>query len=119
MRAFTMVIGVVALINSASCDGSPDGLVGTGGNSGGTGSTSNSIAVADNSFSPNATTVAVGTTVTWTWTGASQHNVTFDDGAASPTQATGSYARAFTAAGTYAYHCTIHGAAMSGAVTVK
>lgn len=118
MRALTMLIGTVALLVAASCDGMADGIAGAGGGHGGTGSTSNAISVMDNSFSPNATTVAVGTTVTWTWMGASQHNVTFDDGAASTTQSSGSYARAFTAAGTYPYHCTVHGAAMSGTVTV-
>ena len=84
-----------------------------------TSATSNAVAVADNHFTPNATTVAPGTTVTWTWTGASQHNVTFDDGAKSATQSTGTYQRAFAATGSYPYHCTIHGTAMSGVVTVR
>lgn len=84
-----------------------------------TGSTSSSITVADNSFSPNATTVAPGTSVTWSWSGANPHNVVFDDGAKSDTQRSGTYARTFATAGSYPYHCTIHGASMSGTVTVK
>ena len=92
----------------------------TGGTAtGGTTSTTNAIAVADNSFTPSATTVARGTTVTWTWGGRVQHNVTFDDGTASATQTSGTFARAFSVAGTYPYHCTIHGTAMAGTVTVQ
>jgi plastocyanin len=82
-------------------------------------STSNSIAVADNSYSPNATVLAVGATVTWTWTGAAPHDVLFDDGVKSLVQRTGTYTRNFTAAGTYNYHCSVHGAAMSGKVTIQ
>jgi len=83
------------------------------------GSTSNAITVADNSFTPSATTLAAGSTVTWTWTGRNQHNVTFDDGPASATQAAGTFTRTFASAGNYPYHCTIHGAAMSGTITVR
>ena len=83
-------------------------------------STSNSVSVGDNSFTPSAITVSVGTTVTWTWVGYATHNVTFDDGDSSPDQtAGGTYSLAFSTAGTYKYHCTIHGAAMSGTVTVQ
>ena len=81
--------------------------------------TTNSVSVDDDFFQPSATTVAVGTTVTWTWIGSIGHNVTFDDGPHSATQASGTYTRTFAAAGTYKYHCTIHGVAMSGTVTVQ
>lgn len=82
------------------------------------GSTSTSIAVGNNFFQPSATTVPAGSTVTWTWAGGVSHNVTFDDGVASSTQSSGTYSRTFQNPGTYAYHCTIHGMAMSGTVTV-
>jgi plastocyanin len=85
--------------------------------------------VNNNRFAPNATTVAVGTTVTWTWdscgddgyggTACVAHTVTFDDGAGSARQSSGSYDRAFSTAGTYPYHCTVHGTAMAGTVTVQ
>jgi plastocyanin len=85
-----------------------------------TSSTSNAIQVVDNSFTPAATTVPPGTTVTWTWVGTREdHNVTFADGTASATLASGTYQRTFAAAGSYAYHCTIHGTPMSGVVTVR
>jgi plastocyanin len=45
--------------------------------------------------------------------------VTFDDGLSSPTQDQGSYSRTFSAAGTYNYHCAVHGAAMAGSITVQ
>jgi plastocyanin len=79
----------------------------------------NTVNVEDNFYSPATTTVAVGDTVNWTWKGASQHSVTFDDGTTSATQASGSFVRVFSAAGTYPYHCLVHGVAMSGTITVQ
>ena len=93
---------------------------GSGGGGGGGGSTSNSVRVNDNSFTPAATTVPRGTTVTWTWAGSNPHNVTFGTGTEnSATQSSGTFARTFAAAGTYDYRCTVHGASMSGTVTVQ
>lgn len=78
------------------------------------------VSVANNSFTPSALSTTVGSTVTWTWnSGGVQHNVTFDDGQNSPTQGTGTFERTFTVAGSYPYHCTIHGVSMSGTVTVS
>lgn len=83
-------------------------------------STSPSITVQDNAFDPTSTTLPVGTTVTWTWTGYNTHNVTFDNGATSGDKTNGAtYQRTFNTAGTYKYKCTIHGAAMSGQVTIQ
>lgn len=80
----------------------------------------NSVQVADNSYTPSNTSVAAGTTVTWTWgAGYSPHSVTFDDGSGSQSQTTGTFAKTFNTAGTYNYHCAVHGAAMSGSVTVQ
>ena len=82
--------------------------------------TGNNVSVMDNSFDPATITVAVGATVTWTWSGYSAHNVTFNTGGVtSGDRTSGSYARTFNAAGTYPYHCSIHGAAMSGTITVQ
>jgi plastocyanin len=92
-------------------------------------STSNAITVGNNWFDPGATTVPVGTTVTWTWNSCSNdgyggqtctsHTVTFDDGQASSSQSGGTWSRTFNVAGTYKYHCSIHGTAMSGTITVQ
>ena len=75
----------------AGCGGSGYGSAPTAPTT--TGITSNAITVADNSFTPNATTVAPGTTVTWSWRGRRQHNVTFDDGTKSSTQSSGTFQR--------------------------
>jgi plastocyanin len=63
--------------------------------------------------------VATGTKVTWTWIGSTAHSVTFDDGVTSATQTSGSFNRTFDTAGSYPYHCKVHGTAMSGTVVVK
>jgi plastocyanin len=78
-----------------------------------------SVTVEDNRFTPQQFGVAAGGSVTWIWGGNNLHNVTFDDGPASPTQQNGRYQRQFSAAGTYAYHCTVHGLSMSGSVVVQ
>ena len=118
-----LTIASGAMILAAGCGGGGYGNGATGPTTTQTppagGSTSTSISVVDNAFRPAATTVPVGSAVTWTWNGSVQHNVTFDDGPASPTQGSGTFVRTFTQAGTYAYHCTIHGLAMSGKVTVQ
>jgi len=116
-RMVRLVHPLLLALIVASCGGSSTPTTGTTG-----GNTSSSISVGNNFFSPSATTVAVGTTVTWTWAqGDVQHNVTFDDGSGlqSAIQATGSYTRTFSAAGTYKYHCVVHGSAMSGTITVQ
>lgn len=77
------------------------------------------VSVGDNFYNPSSVTVSVGDTVVWTWMGANQHTVTFDDGPGSSTQASGSFQRVFTAAGTFPYHCLVHGVAMSGTVIVQ
>ncbi len=85
-------------------------------------STSSSVDVGDNFFSPRATTVPVGTTVTWSWKGSNTHDVTFTSGPAGPSstiKSSGTFARQFTEAGTYDYFCGVHGPAMSGQVVVR
>jgi plastocyanin len=92
-------------------------------------STSSSITVINNYFDPLTTTVAVNTKVTWTWDACgsdgyggqscTSHGIVFDDGTASGSQTQGTWSRTFAAAGTYKYHCTVHGAAMSGTVVVQ
>ena len=92
----------------------------------------NSVSVTNNSFTPANLTVSPGTTVTWNWSTCSggdpygqgqtcvDHSVVLDDGSASSSvQSTGSYAHQFAAAGTYNYHCSVHGTGMSGKIVVQ
>ena len=112
---------VLALALAASCGGGATGAgptgTGTDGNTNGNGATA--INVADDYYTPPTTRVLAGTTITWTWTGANSHSVTFEDGTTSAVQASGTYSRSFPSAGTFNYHCKIHGVAMSGSVTVQ
>ncbi len=89
------------------------------------------ISVMNNSFSPDAKTVASGISVQWAWNsctgdpyGGTQscvfHNVVFDDGATSGQKDQGTYSRTFAAAGTYNYHCSVHVLqGMVGSITVQ
>lgn len=140
-RRLLLAATVAAL---SACGGGSDSTYGNGptnsGNNnpgttnpgGTTGANTNNVLIADQSFNPGVVSVPVGTTVTWEWkactddgyggyAGCAAHNVTFDDGSniASSTQTTGTFTRTFNTAGTYKYHCSIHGAGMSGQVTVK
>ena len=80
--------------------------------------------VVDNSFIPETVTTSRGSTVTWTWRGSAQHNVTFEDGnGSSPSQTSGTLDRTFAAAGTFRYRCTLHSGnfttGMVGSVVVQ
>ena len=82
-----------------------------------------SVSVADFSFSPQAVVIQTGGTVTWTFGGAVQHNVTYDGGptplpASSGNRLTGTFPSTITTVGRYTYHCTFHPAQMTGSVTV-
>ncbi len=89
------------------------------------------VSIVDRTFSPATVTVAAGDTVTWTVTKAiaEPHSVTSGKpGAADAGKAFDSgivlakngdtFSYTFAAAGEYDYYCTVHGAAMSGHVTV-
>jgi plastocyanin len=75
---------------------------------------------------PAIDTVAVGTTVTWTWTntGSTPHSAE-SEGSPSFTSSetlTGSgktYSVTFTSPGTYSYDCAVHGMAMTGRIVVQ
>lgn len=78
------------------------------------------IAIKGTSFEPNAVTVAVGDTVTFTNTNRAQHTATADDGSFD----TGRLKMGETAtvtmetAGTVAFKCTVH-PGMRGTIEVK
>jgi len=77
--------------------------------------------LANQSFSPNPTTMKVGQTVAWKNTDSISHDATQDAGRFSTTTVTaGSTSAPITmgTAGTFTYHCTIH-PRMVGTITVQ
>ena len=89
------------------------------------------VSIVDRTFTPATITVAAGDTVTWTVTkaidephsvtsgkpGASDAGKVFDSGI-KLTNNGDTFSYTFAAVGEYDYFCTVHGAAMSGHVTV-
>jgi plastocyanin len=83
-------------------------------------SSTNTISMAGNTFSPSSVTVAVHTTITWNNNSSTAHTSTSDIGkwdtgnipAGSSKQTT------FDSTGTYHYHCTYH-SFMVGVITVQ
>jgi len=129
-------LSLLLLLAAAGCGGSstaPGNNNNTGGNNpppqNNPGSTSNSVTVSNNYFDPLTTTISANNKVTWTWSSCSgdgyggqtcaSHNILFDDGISSGSQSEGTWSRTFTAAGTYKYHCTVHGNAMAGTIVVQ
>jgi len=123
---------MLALAALAGCGSS----YGTG-TSGGGGGPAGSVTVGNNgqivfisahngTANPAVDTVAVGGTVTWTWTNnqAVSHSVESEGStsfASSPIMSGNgqTYAVTFTAAGTYQYDCAVHGTAMRGTIVVR
>jgi len=135
MRSPLMILSLAALV---ACGGGGSGTTGpgttggnnTGGNNTGGNNTGGTGAVATTAvdmknlaFAPGAIKVGSGATVTWTNQDGVTHNVTFDNAVVPPSgPVTAGTAKALTmptAAGTYPYHCTLHGTAMSGSVQVQ
>jgi plastocyanin len=130
-------ISALALIMLAACGGgggttapaNNTGTTNTGGNTSGGGTTptppgvNEVIARTTDSFDPASLTVAIGTTVSFTFE-ATGHNVTFNAAAnGRPADITGinsntTITRQFNTAGTFGYQCTIH-ANMTGTVIVQ
>jgi plastocyanin len=80
----------------------------------------------DNRFEPKAVTITVGSTVTWTNDGSNTHDVVPAEGSTfgvrpEAFKPDATYSASFTAPGTYAYYCSLHGTAargMTGTVVV-
>jgi plastocyanin len=139
MRLRTAMIDVIALA-LLGCGGyTASGPYGGGGGGGvgGGGGPVGSVTVGNNgqivfisahngTTNPAIDTVAVGATVTWTWSTnqgishsvQSQGSTTF---ASSPIVSGNgqTYAVTFTAPGTYQYDCAVHGTAMTGTIVVR
>jgi plastocyanin len=132
-RRFALALAALAPLSLAACGGGSGPTGYSNNNPPPTqpppqGSTSSTITVENNRFDPAATTVNVGTTVTWTWDSCTddpyggstcvEHTVTFDGGATSGPRSSGTWSRQFSTAGTFNYRCSLH-AGMNGSVTVR
>ena len=136
MRYTTWI--VAAALSLTACGGatspSGGGGGGGGGGSGGGVGPAGQIIVGNILFksshngsqNPAIDTVAVGSTVTWTWTATgsishsvqSQGSTSFASGAILAGDGK-TYSVTFTTPGTYSYDCAVHGAAMRGTVVVR
>lgn len=79
------------------------------------------VQIADNTFTPPTVSVKQGGTITWKWSGSNAH-VVLVAGAKSPEMTgSGTWDRTFQdPPGTVInYQCAIHGAAMSGKITIE
>jgi plastocyanin len=141
MRQLELLACLGLAASLAACGGgggsslstSPGGTTNPGGG-GTTTPPANTVTLVNSSFSPNSITVPSGTTVNWKWSDCSggdgyggggatcvTHQIAFDDGSGvmSASQDAGTFSRTFASKGSFKYHCTIHGASMSGEVIVQ
>ena len=76
----------------------------------------------DHSYSPNPAFVKVGQSVSWTNSDSIEHTATADDGSFDTDMVSPggtSNPIVMSKAGTFTYHCAIHGFAMTGTLTVQ
>jgi plastocyanin len=75
---------------------------------------------ATNAFVPSTVTINAGETVAWRWV-TGTHSIVSDASAfdSSPVQSSGIFATKFPTAGTFPYHCGIHGQMMTGTIVVQ
>jgi len=125
-----MLAGAVAAAIGCSSDSSTPTGAGDGGGPVGAVTVGNDFfqSAHNGTRNPAQDTVAVGSTVTWTWTntGGTSHSVEAlpldNPSFTSSDILTGSgmtYTFTFTAPGTYHYQCAVHGSLMSGTVVVQ
>src|SRR5207253_9631131 len=133
MRVRTAVIGMLTLASLAGCGGYGGtgmyggGVGGDGGAGGGGGGRPlGSVTagpgiqfVSGHNGTTNAAvdTIAIGGTVTWTWTGSLPHSVqsvgSTSFASSSTMTGSGTYAVRLDAPGTYQYDCAVHGQLMT------
>ena len=73
-----------------------------------------------NNFTPPSMTVPKGCKVTWTNNTSKDHTTTSDSAIWDiPLPPSGTYTHTFNTAGTFAYHCAVHGNSMQGEIIVS
>ena len=122
LRLAAAVVVVAAFAGACSKSDSPaiDTSGATTTTAGAAAAASDQIVIKDFEFSPVSLTVKVGTAVTWTNTGSTDHTVTADDGTfdAGHIAPGKKFPHTFATAGTFKFHCAIH-SSMVGSVTVQ
>ena len=125
MRLLNAVIGTIALASLASC-GSNSGTGTSGGGAVGAVTVGPGIQFVsghNGSQNPAVDTIAVGATVTWTWTGSLPHSVESEGATAFASSAImnagSTYSVRFDTPGRYQYDCAVHGTAMIGTIVVR
>ncbi|MBZ5856388.1 plastocyanin/azurin family copper-binding protein [Flavihumibacter profundi] len=115
----TLILTSLVLGLSCSKSSGTNGYNNTPTGGGATGAT---ITISGMTFTPASKTVAKGTVVKWTNSDTYAHTATSNDGMTfdSGNIAGGSsYSYTANTVGTFDYHCTIHGTAMAGTLTVS
>lgn len=84
------------------------------------GQAKDAVTIQNNSFSPGALSVRVGTTVKWTNEDGYDHTITADGGEfdSGNISSNGTFSFTFDKAATFDYHCSIH-PSMTGQIIVK
>lgn len=111
---------LVIVLAAALLVGSVAGLARGRDDDGGEAAGPGAVEIANFAFGPEALTVSVGATVTWTNTADTTHTVTGNDGetlASEDLNADDTYEKTFDAAGSFEYICKFH-PDMSGTITV-
>ncbi len=105
------------LVMVAACGSSAGGTTTTAAN--GTTASPGAVVIDNFAFMPSTLTVEVGSAVTWMNEQGVDHTVTADDNSfdSGPMARGAGFQRTFDAAGTFAYHCTIH-PSMTATITV-
>ena len=122
-------LALTALLTTACGGDDDDDPTPSGSDPTATTATSNSggedvtISIGDNQFSPSDATVSSGQEVIWEWSGSNPHSVVgeYMGAAVESIKLTGSgtFVWSFAQAGTFEYECGVHGAAMSGTITIQ
>jgi plastocyanin len=84
--------------------------------------TTKTVAVKDDFFSPKKLTITKGSKVKWVWKGQERHNVAVANGPSNfrfGTRKTGTKSHTFKKRGTYSIVCTIHAPDMHMTIKVK
>ena len=87
-----------------------------------TGGAANEVKIYNMAYTPATITVSKGTVVKWSNADGYDHTVTSNDGTTFDSghiAGGGSFSYTTNTAGSFAYHCTIHGLVMSGTLVVN